>query len=496
MSFLTDNTASSGTMTGPQLPATGTAPSQGDWLDRHPTVTTLLSLADPSIANVFARKEAQKAENDYRTAELKRQLEGDAERKKAAIDLATEKADIHQKAVEERQQTALKALGAGGTTNQKDTIDLLKSNPNVDVQPAQPGFTASSPTGFGVPLQKPQAPPQGTGFGVPAGIADPEQTGPETPFQTAIPAKPETLTYRGSPEEQKTAKDKADKLAYAQALPDGDPRKKALMDEITVGKSLPEQFYIPKEKNLTVSTTLTHDGAPVFSSPEGKFFQGGKEIPYDQLHHYVDPTLQAAREASLEGKRQREQNVQSLIKGVQDGIIPPTPEGLSRGGYYPDVLAGLARQGYNIKSAQLEYAAAKNTIKSATGPQQIRLEESMKSAMKMYDEIDTLSKEWNGGNFGPLERGKFELALAGGLGINAKVLATKLDGQIARLASDEANVPSTPDGATPLFNRCWTKGGRMLASASLRALKSSQKVVRHMRPTSLNQRHRSSVPKT
>lgn len=117
------------------------------------------------------------------------------------------------------------------------------------------------------------------------------------------------------------------------------------------------------------------------------------------------------------------------------------------------VASELAKSGphgeppFNLARAQREWRAQLNLNRTMNGSQQVRLDESIRSGLAMYDRIDQLAEQWDGKGWGPLSRANLALAREGAKGPAAQSLANQLTGQIGQLTSDVATIEQ--GGLTP-----------------------------------------------
>src|SRR5881394_3010352 len=76
----------------------------------------------------------------------------------------------------------------------------------------------------------------------------------------------------------------------------------------------------------------------------------------------------------------------------------------------PNKAAPNGEPAFNLASAQREWKAQLNLNRTMNGAQQVRLDESIRSGLAMYDRIDALADEWDGKGWGPLSRANLEAA--------------------------------------------------------------------------------------
>jgi|SRR5581483_1054797 len=126
----------------------------------------------------------------------------------------------------------------------------------------------------------------------------------------------------------------------------------------------------------------------------------------------------------------------AIVKGDQ----PPTTTGLYRS--TAAVRAALAKKGYNLTGAQLDYSAIQRYMASLNGPQQLRLRQAVQFAYESLPVLEKLYAEWKalGGAYGYRVFNKATLAASkqvpGQLGAAAQALET----QIADMTSELGTV--------------------------------------------------------
>jgi len=117
------------------------------------------------------------------------------------------------------------------------------------------------------------------------------------------------------------------------------------------------------------------------------------------------------------------------------------------------IASELAKKGpngeppFDLSRAQREWKAQLRLNATMNGAQQVRLDESIRSGLAMYDKVDELAKQWDGLGIGPLSRINLAAARDGLKGPAAASLANQLTGQIGQLTSDIATIEQ--GGLTP-----------------------------------------------
>ncbi|MGE0445584.1 MAG: hypothetical protein AB7P99_10170 [Vicinamibacterales bacterium] len=131
-------------------------------------------------------------------------------------------------------------------------------------------------------------------------------------------------------------------------------------------------------------------------------------------------------------------DVDAIADAIVRGEQPPTTTGLY--GKTAAVRSALAKRGYNLTNAALDYDATRRHFQTLNGPQQTRIRQAADTALHSLDVIDELARQWQGGRFPILNRGRMAAAKAGALGVEAQKIATQLDAQITDVTSELANV--------------------------------------------------------
>jgi hypothetical protein len=131
-------------------------------------------------------------------------------------------------------------------------------------------------------------------------------------------------------------------------------------------------------------------------------------------------------------------DAEAIAEAIIRGEQPPDLKGLYRMG--PAVKASLAKKGYNLANAQLDWQATQKHITTLNSQQQTRMRQAIDNAAHSLDVIEQLADQWKGGKFPILNRGRLAAAKAGALGPQAQQIATALDAQIADVTAELANV--------------------------------------------------------
>lgn len=155
----------------------------------------------------------------------------------------------------------------------------------------------------------------------------------------------------------------------------------------------------------------------------------------------------------------------AIAAGIRSGEMPPDISQYGRP-VQGAVASELTKPGpngerFNLADAQRTWTAQKRLNSTMNGSQQVRIDQSIKSGLAMYDKVDALADEWKGKGLGPLSRANLTAATNGAMGPKAADIAIRLQGQIAQLTSDVATLEQ--GGMTP------TNEARDVAKKSMEA---------------------------
>jgi hypothetical protein len=131
-------------------------------------------------------------------------------------------------------------------------------------------------------------------------------------------------------------------------------------------------------------------------------------------------------------------DAEAIAGAIMDGTQPPDIKGLYR--MAGPVRAALAKNGYDLKTANLDWQAVQKHIASMNSNQQLRLTQSINALPEMLDSVDALAAKWKGGRFPLLNRANLEIAKNGGYGPEVASVANQLAAQIADITADLGNV--------------------------------------------------------
>lgn len=131
-------------------------------------------------------------------------------------------------------------------------------------------------------------------------------------------------------------------------------------------------------------------------------------------------------------------NAKAIAGAIISGDQPPDVKGLYK--YSGAVRAELAKQGFDLSTANEDWTATQKHLASLNGPQQLRLRQAVDFASSSLDLVDSLATEWKGGQFPLLNAANLKLAKEGAYGQKAASLATRLGASVADLTSELATV--------------------------------------------------------
>jgi hypothetical protein len=129
---------------------------------------------------------------------------------------------------------------------------------------------------------------------------------------------------------------------------------------------------------------------------------------------------------------------EDIANAIMRGEQPPTTTGLYR--YGVSVRSILARKGFNLAEAETDWRATQKHVSTLNGSQQVRMHQAIDNASHSLDVIEDLAKQWQGGGFPLLNKGRLAAARQGALGSQAQQIATQLEAQIADVTSELGNV--------------------------------------------------------
>lgn len=131
-------------------------------------------------------------------------------------------------------------------------------------------------------------------------------------------------------------------------------------------------------------------------------------------------------------------DAQAIADAIIAGDQPPVTTGLYR--LAGPVRSALAKKGYNLATANLDWQATQKHLSTLNGAQQTRMAQAVDNAAHSLDVIDSLAEQWKGGKFPILNRANLALAKSGAKGPEAQKIAVQLEAQISDVTSELGNV--------------------------------------------------------
>ncbi len=127
-----------------------------------------------------------------------------------------------------------------------------------------------------------------------------------------------------------------------------------------------------------------------------------------------------------------------IAEAIMRGEQQPDTQNMSRA--MSDRVRGhMAKAGFNLNDANLDWKATQRHLTTLNGAQQTRLRQAIGTAAESLDVIQGLSDQWKGGRFPILNKANLALAKNGAYGKDAASIATQLEGQITDVTSELAN---------------------------------------------------------
>lgn len=244
---------------------------------------------------------------------------------------------------------------------------------------AQPGFDPKSLTGTGTAPQAAQS--QGS---VPTDIPVPG-TGPQPPGQnmsdqniiSVEPVSTEKMDSTGRVISKTTAPQQSDVDRFTMALATLPATAPPNLKEAI--KLRLQQAIQQETPEASVHFMKMDDGSekPLVITKRG----ANVTITDTNGNKYVPPN----------GADGEKTSAQEIAGAIMDGKQPPATTGLYKQG--AAVKAELARKGFDLTNAQLEWQAAQKQVQSLNGPQMTRYAGLAKSVVNTIDEVKSLSQE-------------------------------------------------------------------------------------------------------
>jgi hypothetical protein len=175
-----------------------------------------------------------------------------------------------------------------------------------------------------------------------------------------------------------------------------------------------------------VANFTTDKGRPPNDAERGKIAV--------QAQRSLDKPVQAPAGAQGGGNSDVDMIADAIVSGDQ----PPDLKGLYR--LTGPIKAALARRGYNLSDAMLDWQAVTKHLATLNGPQQTKMRQAVDVAYHSLDVIEDLAGQWKAGRFPVLTSARLAAAKGGALGAEANRIAVLLDAQIKDVTSELGNV--------------------------------------------------------
>jgi hypothetical protein len=157
----------------------------------------------------------------------------------------------------------------------------------------------------------------------------------------------------------------------------------------------------------------------------------------------------------------------ALAKAIKSGVFPPTVLGTRITQYNKPAYDELAKSGYDLTTATLDYYGVQRWLSTLNNAQQTRLRQAIDATQSQLglirDYNQQLQKLVPKGQIGVLNKGSLLLAVNGAYGKEAGVVAKKMADQMGLVSTELAQVMS--GGYSPL-DKALAGSSAMLKSSS------------------------------
>jgi hypothetical protein len=144
------------------------------------------------------------------------------------------------------------------------------------------------------------------------------------------------------------------------------------------------------------------------------------------------------------------------------------------------ISSKLAKKGFNLSQAQMDWSATQKHLATLNGAQQVRMRQAAETAAHSLDVIDDLSQQLSSvmprSQYPMLNRGALAAAKGGALGKDAQQIATQLEAQISDVTSELGNVYM--GGNSPTDHALALAGKNLSADWSYPQLQAATKLAR------------------
>lgn len=130
----------------------------------------------------------------------------------------------------------------------------------------------------------------------------------------------------------------------------------------------------------------------------------------------------------------------AVAHGILDGRFPPDINPRSQYGMRLQAEIAKVDPTFNLSDAVSDWRATQRWLQSANSTQQTRLRQALDTSYNSLDLIDSAAQKWKAGRFPAINKAVLATAKSGTMGLEAQSLARQLDGEIAMLQSELAQV--------------------------------------------------------
>jgi hypothetical protein len=127
-----------------------------------------------------------------------------------------------------------------------------------------------------------------------------------------------------------------------------------------------------------------------------------------------------------------------IAQSIIDGTQPPDSAGLSRSGAWMKIRSELAKKGFNLSKAELDWKAAQRYVSTLNSAQQVRIREAASTVQQMLPDIQNKYEAWKRAGLASGIRifNRAGLTVSKNLPGPAGVAAQALDTQIADMVAE------------------------------------------------------------
>lgn len=184
-----------------------------------------------------------------------------------------------------------------------------------------------------------------------------------------------------------------------------------------------------KAERPSVQALDTVTKQPVFITPSQ-----ASDPRYQPMRTGVNVNMGGGGMGSMAGS-----DPKAIADAIQAGMLPPDVSKYGRA-VVGAVSSELAKSGFNLAHANLDWQATQKHVASLNGAGQLRLNQSINALPELLDSVEALANQWKGGRFPVLNRANLAAAKGGAYGSDVASVANKLDSQIADVVADLGTV--------------------------------------------------------